>query len=128
MLYSKVNLPEVTLGDARPDQPFRIHAIDRRLGAETVRKLIERYRAGAILIDLAEEQGVSKTALADLFRRHDVPLRRRAIDDLTAKNAETLYATGLSLAALSERMGLPRKSLRRALLDRGVRLRPRGGS
>ncbi|WP_284234310.1 hypothetical protein [Arenivirga flava] len=101
-----MNLPEVTLGDARSDQPIRIHAIDWRLGAETVDKLIEWYKTGEILIDLAEEHGVSKTALADLFRRHDVQLRRRAIDVLTAKNAEALYAAGLSLAALSEKMGL----------------------
>jgi hypothetical protein len=42
--------------------------------------------------------------------------------------AVTLYEGGNSLTAVHREIGVPRESLRRALVDAGVKMRPRGSS
>jgi len=102
------------------------------------------YRAGATLRDLAARYGVSTKTVARALRQHGVVVRpagcrrgvpssedaqlvsassrvRAVIDDVVWQ-----YRAGATLAALAERYEVSSSSIRRALEERGVKIRARG--
>jgi len=80
----------------------------RRLSPATVDDIVEAYRAGATINQLAAEFGIHRTTVTGHLDRHRVPRhsKQTAWDDDILKQAAELYATGLSLAAIAHRFGV----------------------
>jgi hypothetical protein len=66
---------------------------------------------------MAEHQ-ISKTGILKL-------LANAGVSEQAGEAAER-YRSGLSLAKVSEQAALPRETVRQALVDAGVQMRPRG--
>jgi len=71
------------------------------------------------------EYGISKASVLKLLADAGVPMRRQPLTAAQVTEAVDLYQAGLSLAKVSELLTLPHESVRRALIDAGVRMRSR---
>lgn len=98
-----------------------------RLGQERVEGLVGAYRAGVPTMQLMDEYGLSKTAVLALLHNAGVQLRRQPLTPAQVEAAKRLYERGHSLAGIERPLGLPSESVRRALMEAGVAMRPRGG-
>ena len=107
---------------------LRTRDIIKRLGSERIAKLVVDYQSGISTNKLMTIYSLSKTSVLKLLRQNGVTMRRQPPTTDQVKRTVALYSSGKSLAAIEEELDVPRESLRRALLDDGVQLRPRGGS
>ncbi|MGF1661018.1 MAG: helix-turn-helix domain containing protein [Kineosporiaceae bacterium] len=94
-------------------------------GVET--RVVEDYRGGAGVVDLARRYGVHRTTIAAVRGRHGVPRRRRGMDSAQVDSAVRLYTDGWSLARIGDRFGVDGQTVRTALRARQVRMRDRHG-
>ena len=73
--------------------------------------------------------GVAKSALLDLFRERGVRIRtRRSLTEPEVAEAVRLYAGGMLLREIGDRLDVSRDCVRLALKRRGVGLRPGHGT
>ena len=80
-------------------------------------------------ITLMNKYELSKTSVIHLLEANGVVLRRQGLGEQQVTEIKHLYEhEHLSLTAITERLDLPRESIRRALIDAGVQMRSRGGS
>lgn len=98
----------------------------RRLRAADVDALLERYRAGETIMQLAGRFGISRTTvMAHLDRRG---VERRAIaklwDDAALTVAARSYDRGYSLAHVAAEFGLDPSTVANRLRRAGVSIRP----
>lgn len=105
--------------------PYRI---GQRLGQERCDEIVRRYESGETARALADEFGVAKSALLNLFRRNNVVVRRRALTDEQVAELARDYQTGKTLSELEAETGVPHGTIQRALKAAGTPMRPRGGS
>ncbi len=101
----------------------------RRLSPTDIDDLLEAYRAGATINQLAVEFGIHRTTVAGHLDRHGVPRHgeQTAWDDETLKAAAEMYAAGLSLASVAERFGIDAQTVAKRFRRAGVPVRPRRG-
>jgi transposase-like protein len=80
----------------------------RRLSPTDLDDLLDAYRAGATINQLAAEFGIHRTTVAGHLDRHGVPRHseQTAWDDDALRRAAELYATGSSLADIAHRFGV----------------------
>jgi len=99
----------------------------RRLSPTAVADLVEAYRAGATISQLAIEFGVHRTTVAGHLDRHQVPRHRErtAWDSGTLEEAAELYASGRSLADVADRFGIDAQTVANRFRRAGVAVRPR---
>jgi DNA-binding transcriptional regulator LsrR (DeoR family) len=112
---------------SKPTQT-KIRNIARRLGHDKIDRLVTEYQEGRTTIELMGRYGLSKASVIHLLEANGVALRRQRLSEHQAAEAAWLYKQGHSLSAITEQLQLPRESIRRALVDAGVAMRPRGGS
>lgn len=100
-------------------------------------EIAPKYEAGALLCDLAEEYGVSTTAIARALDRVGITRRKaaprpgiprprpgsRLFNDEQAAELASRYRTGAFVAELAEETGVSRKAVNNALRRQGVPLR-----
>jgi hypothetical protein len=72
------------------------------------------------------DHDISKAGILKLLAEAGVSMRRQPLTPEQVREATELYRSGLSLAKVSAQLALPHESIRRALIDAGVRMRPRG--
>ncbi len=113
-------------GTRKPGPQSEVRALRRRLGDETVAKIIADYKAGKPTTQLMADHGISKTGVLKLLAAADVSMRRQPLAREQVSEAAELYLSGLSLAKVSTQMALPLESIRRTLIEAGVQMRPRG--
>lgn len=119
-------LEAARVGTRKPDPQSEVRALRRKLGDETIVQIVADYRAGIPTTRLVAEHGISKTGVLKLLADAGVSMRRRPLTAGQVREAAELYQSGLSLAIVSKQMKLPLESIRRALIDAGVKMRPRG--
>ncbi|MDA8355779.1 MAG: hypothetical protein M0Z95_05685 [Actinomycetota bacterium] len=101
--------------------------VQRRLGPEEVAELVVAYRRGVPVAELAESFQVNRTTVLGHVRRNGVPKRdRRALRQDDVKRAAKLYAEGRSAEWVAGELQVAASTLRRALKDAGVIVRPKG--
>lgn len=122
-----------SLGDRRPPAITSSSGVHgrrpRRLTRAQVTALIDAYRLGATVKDLACEYGVHRATVMDHLRRNEIPRRsdtRRWTPD-QLREATDLYHQGNSIRVLGERYHLDPSTVARRLRRAGVQLRPRRG-
>ncbi|MCU1375756.1 MAG: hypothetical protein JWO68_3042, partial [Actinomycetia bacterium] len=101
----------------------------RRLLLGLEDELVRAYEAGATVEELAEAQGCSVTTVRAVLEGEGVALRARGPrSPLDGREAELAadYEGGATVRDLVERYGANQRTIRKALADRGVAMRPPG--
>ena len=101
----------------------------RRLSPTNIDDLVEAYKAGATISQLAVEFNVHRTTVVGHLDRHGVPRHseQTAWDDEILSQAAELYAAGLSLADVAQQYGIDAQTVANRFRRAGVPVRPRRG-
>ena len=101
----------------------------RRLSPTDLDDLLDAYRAGATISQLAVEFSIHRTTVTAHLDRHGIPRHsgQTAWDDEIVTQAAELYATGLSLADVAQRFGIDAQTVANRFRRAGVAVRPRRG-
>jgi hypothetical protein len=76
---------------------------------------------------LADEFSINRETVSLIFRRLGVAIRHRSVGSKQVAQASKLYAEGLSLMRVAERLGVTQGAVNNALKAAGVELRRRPG-
>jgi AraC-like DNA-binding protein len=98
-----------------------------RLTAGQLARLVERYQSGATVYDLAAEFGMHRATVARRLKGAGVTLRLHGPTSANIDNMVRLYASGLSLVAVGERLGFTAETVRHYIQARGVQTRDTHG-
>jgi len=122
------HLLKVAEKEAREPAPPELvpRSAARRFGSAAVDELVAAYISGAPTTELMKTYGLSKSAVLKLLRDREVPMRRQPLTSEQIQHATALYESGATLVKVSEQLGSPTESIRRALIEAGVTIRPRG--
>lgn len=97
-----------------------------RLSASIRAEVLEGYAAGTPVQVLARRFGVHRSTVREIARRAGVQPRRMAPTEEVQTEAARLYMEGLTLAQVSQRLGISDDSVRAAVLAAGGTIRPAG--
>lgn len=95
----------------------------RQLSADEVAELVAGYQAGASVYALAGQFKVHRTTVASHLHTAGVSMRHQGLDEDQIDEAVRLYADGLSLAKIGNKLGVVGDTVRAALLRRGLQMR-----
>ncbi len=90
------------------------------LTASEVDALVDDYLAGMRVRDLADQYGIHRSTVFSHLRRHDVPSRSPGLCPDEKAEAVRLARAGVSMRAITRRMGIGRKAVRRALVEASI--------
>jgi len=97
-----------------------------RLTPERRAELVEDYEAGMPVRAIAAKYGVHRGTIPTFVLRAGAPFRTPGLDDAGRARAIALYAEGLTLQEVAERLDVDDKTVRNAVIAEGGRIRPRG--
>ena len=101
--------------------------VQRRLGPDEVVELVAAYRECARVEELAASFQINRTTVLGHVRRHGVPKRDRgALRQSDVDRAARLYAEGRSAESVTGDLQVAASTVRHALKDAGLTLRPPG--
>lgn len=115
--------PRSAEGDPQQVRPLR------RLSDIEIAELVATRTAGAQINELAEQFGIHRATVITHLERAGLPGRRwpgRTLTPEQIQAAGALYATGLNLIEVGERLDVDRRYLRKALPAAGFALRRPG--
>lgn len=98
----------------------RIENLQTFLTASEVDCLVDDYRSGASVNELAERYGVHRATVSAHLTRRGVSRRRPGLGVDEAAEAVRLYQDGVSVRAISRSMGIGRKAIRATLVQAQV--------
>lgn len=99
--------------------------MQRRLSPEEASELVGAYKRGRTLKELVTTFGVHRNTVIAHLDREGVPRRRQpTLSEDEVVEASRLYASGDSLALIGKRLGFDPKTVRKALAEVGVSIRP----
>lgn len=101
--------------------------VHRRLRDDQIDDLVEAYRHGFTIFQLADQFGINRGTVSLILRRRNVAIRHRSLGAEQVARASELYADGLSLVHVAEELGVTRGAVNNALRAAGIPLRPRRG-
>jgi AraC-like DNA-binding protein len=101
--------------------------VQRRLLDAEVDELAGAYLAGATLSELSDRFHKHRTTISTELQRRGVARRCRTIKGERLHLAIQGYQEGKSLASIGKDLGIAANTVRKALIDAGVELRPRRG-
>jgi transposase len=101
--------------------------MNRRLSYTEVTQLVELYRGGNSMRELAHEFGIHRVTVSRLLKREGVELRNRGLAADEIDQAVKLYAEGKSLARIGEHFDVDHGTVWRQLRKRGVKMRDTHG-
>ena len=96
-----------------------------RLDPDQVDQLIEAYRAGSSVYELATRFEVNRRTVSIILKRSGVALRYNLLSPEQIVEASDLYAEGWSLARLGEHYGVNHSTVLNAFRKAGIPTRPR---
>lgn len=107
-------------------QPYRI---DRRLSPGQLAELVAAYKRGTSTPKLCEQYDLSKGSVLKILADHGVTMRQaRHLTEAQIEKAVEWYQAGDSLTTIGKRLGSSPTTVQRALVTRGIPMRPAGGS
>jgi uncharacterized protein (DUF433 family) len=109
----------------KQEKPQRQH--QRRLNPVEAVALVQDYRNGTTINDLAERYGIHRTTASGWIQRLAIPAHKRGLDPEDLPEAIEYYQAGWSLAKLGEHYSCNAETVRTALKRADVQLRPRRG-
>ena len=78
--------------------------------------------------DICARFNITKNTVIRLRKQAGIPQRQRGLDEPQGDEAEAMYASGTSLKAIAERIGVGVGAVRGCLLRRGVKMRKKNGA
>jgi DNA-binding CsgD family transcriptional regulator len=115
-------LPETTM-PAPGSKPQSLHRVAKRLKEHQVKALVEAYKSGATVYELADSFGIERRTVSNILKREGVETRWRRLTEEDIDEVVRLYATGLSAARIADRFGVNADTVRYQLRKRGVKMR-----
>ena len=123
-------LQRILAGHNRDRLPARttrsLRQIQHRLAPDEIAQLIEHYRKGALIDDLASQFAINRTTVMRHVERAGAPRRRSVLAD-RLDEARQLYDEGWSLAKVGNHLGVNASTVRRVLHNAGVEMRDTHG-
>jgi len=101
--------------------------MNRRLSSTEVTQLVELFRGGKSMRELAHKFGIHRVTVSRLLERESVDRRNRGLAASEIDQAVELYAEGKSLARIGEHFGVDHGTVWRQLRKRGVKMRDTHG-
>lgn len=98
-----------------------------KLSDEARAEVVSRYEAGETSTALAAAYGVAKSTILGVLRANSVVVRRQPLTVEQVSEAARLYASGQSLSQVAGKLAVNQETMRVAILDAGVVLRPPTG-
>jgi len=89
--------------------------------------MVAGYQEGRTVYELATEFRIHRGTVSKLLSREGVPLRYRLVQGEQLDRVISAYKDGYSLAELGGEIGVSPMTIRKALFDAGVTVRPRRG-
>ena len=127
--YSKWTSWTKTLPKASNLTQSRRSAADRaqrgsavQLSPARVAALVDGYRSGASVYELADRFGIHRTSVSANLHRAGVPMRRQGLSEQQKSLALGLCEQGWSIAHISDRFDVNPATVRRALHAQGITL------
>jgi hypothetical protein len=101
---------------------------NRKLSPAEIDQLVADYQTGLCLTELGERYGLHRQTAKAHLERCGVTVRSElpALSEEQVAHAVRLYADGWGLNPVAAQLSVAPNTVKRALLARGVRLRPRG--
>jgi DNA invertase Pin-like site-specific DNA recombinase len=106
--------------DARGPLVRRIETAQTFLTASEVDRLIEDYNAGMSVRGLATKYGIHRATVSAHLSRRNTPRHRPGLDVDEQAEVVRLFRAGVSMRAISRRLGVGRKPVRACLVDVGL--------
>ena len=97
-----------------------------RLTPDRRAELVADYEAGIPVRAIAAEYGVHRGTIPGLAHRAGAETRHRGLNDVGQAEAASLYLGGMTLAQAARHLDISDESVRRAVLEKGGQIRPRG--
>jgi len=110
-----------------PREPRPAPQDQHRLSSEQQFQLVEGYRSGATLDELALRFKVHRHTVSSVLDRHDVPRRYRLLGPEDLPEIQRRYESGESLQTVGDHFGVNAKTVLRAMREAGIPTRPRVG-
>ena len=111
----------------RSSQPPRAARLGKKLPADIEEKILEGYRAGRTVYEIAGEHGIHRVTASVVLKRAGVTMRRNPPSEEQVKEMIRLYNQGLSLQKIGDRLGFDASTVLNKLRSRGVRTRDSHG-
>jgi DNA-binding transcriptional regulator LsrR (DeoR family) len=116
--------PVTVFEDARGPNVRELRQAQRRLAPAELERLIAEYEAGARVGELAKVYELHRTTVAKHVAR--AGKTRPIMTEAQIDEAVLLYRDGWTLHNLGQRLGVADQTIRRALVERAVTIRPGG--
>jgi DNA-binding transcriptional regulator LsrR (DeoR family) len=97
------------------------------LSTDQIAELVEGYRSGKTMKELASEFGIHRTTVSSLLNEQAVAVRRGGLNQQQAAEAVRLYEQGWSSGRLAEKFGVSADTILTVLRRAGASIRPRRG-
>lgn len=94
----------------------------RQLKEHQVNALVEAYRSGSTLAQLAQRFGINSGTVSNILKRENVVTRFRLLSESDIDEAERLYAEGWSLQKIGRHFNVTGGAIRNRLRRRGVQI------
>jgi transposase-like protein len=99
----------------------------KRLNAEQIRILVERYQQGRTTYEIAHQFGIHRVTVSQHLHRSGVTMRRQGLSDDVLHEAARLYEAGSSLARVADQFGVDPKTIWSGLSRMGLMTRDSHG-
>lgn len=99
----------------------------RRLNEQEQATLAQDYVGGMTVYQLATKFGISRDTISKHLKRLGVEMRNAGLTEEQIDEAVRLYSDGWSAQRIGDRLGAYPQTMRRRLLERGVRMRDTHG-
>jgi hypothetical protein len=120
-----MHLRPVGLSERHDDEGV-VRSLHFRFTIEQRAALVADYETGLPTTELTTRYGLAKGTVLRMLEEAGVAMRRQGLTEEIAEQARLLYESGLSVAAVGERLGQAPTSRARALRRIGVTLRSGG--
>jgi DNA-binding CsgD family transcriptional regulator len=99
----------------------------RRLTKPQQAELVERYRSGDLMTELAKRFGIDRRTVSAILKRHEVPTRPQGLSVEQLQDAVLMCAQGNSLAVIGSKLGVDTGTVYNRLREQGVIMRDTHG-
>ena len=116
---------DVTNVDYERTGPIRQR--QRRLSEAQALLMANEYRNGATVYQLAKEFGICRSSVSGRIKKLGIPMRGQSPGTEMIDSMEGLYKSGLSLAAVAQKLGTSPGTVHNHLKNRQIQMRDSHG-
>lgn len=113
--------------ESTKDRPRRAEdrkrAVQPRVSDEQTVRIVEGYKAGRTVYELAAEFGYNRVTISAVLKRQSIALRRTSPTPQQIDEMTRLYESGLSLAAVGKQLGFNASTVLARLRAVGIKTR-----